>query len=421
MARTSLVEKTLAELQRLVRRPASGPGGGVKTIRIPSELVSDETDHLSLLADEVQIAEKLEAALVADLEFEHLRKPEEEIHRFIAECWTDRETDYVPVFIARYRREPSDHTCFMPVEHLVVEAPITVLGIRLVPVDDPSVPRDTAGRFALDKPVGCVACVTVRGTDHTRMAERARQIAEHALRVLRVALREDRGIHDWQLRFRLGMAYAFGDNASGWDSREDTAYELDLNGLDLDLIDRQPVSAMPVAPSSDIEKKADLALRWMERAWLTGEPLVALLFLFFALEALLGDKSKKLKAHDLVFRKTMLGHVVDGRFAHPNNAWLLYDKVRSGAVHGEDAPPVSWDIVTSLSWEVRTALNEYLKVASDQDFKKRGKLLTFLDKHPDRSQLIAWLRSNGGTIWTPYLDGLEGDGGDASTELHQEG
>jgi hypothetical protein len=42
-------------------------------------------------------------------------------------------------------------------------------------------------------------------------------------------------------------------------------------------------------------------LRWIERARFTGEPLIALLYLFFALEALLGDKPEGLKADDLAF------------------------------------------------------------------------------------------------------------------------
>jgi len=69
----------------------------------------------------------------------------------------------------------------------------------------------------LDPPVRCVVAVPVSGTSYKRMAERARADAERGLRVLRIALRESRGVHDDQLRFRLGEAYAFGDRLSGWD------------------------------------------------------------------------------------------------------------------------------------------------------------------------------------------------------------
>jgi hypothetical protein len=70
----------------------------------------------------------------------------------------------------------------------------------------------------------------------------------------------------------------------------------------LDVVAKQPVAAMPLEPSTDIDRKAGMALRWMEAASLSGDPLTALLFLFFALEALLGDKSEGLKAHGLARR-----------------------------------------------------------------------------------------------------------------------
>jgi len=228
---------------------------------------------------------------------------------------------------------------------------------------------------------------------------------------MRVALREHRGIHDWQLRFRLGISYAFDDNLSGWDTRDDEAYEVGLGKELIALAESQPISTMPTHPSTDIDRKADLALRWMERAWLTGEPLVALLYLFFALESLLGKRSERLKAHGLAFRRTMLSHIMEGHFTHPSTTWFLYDRVRSGAVHGDDAPDVEWKVVQSFAWDVRLALNQYLKVAHEQHFVRRGRLLNFLDTHAERLELIAWLRGAGGDVWTKYLDNLEGAAG----------
>ncbi len=204
------------------------------------------------------------------------------------------------------------------------------------------------------------------------------------------------------------MSYAFDDRLSGWGTRDDAAYDLGFGGDLITKAENQPVSRMPAHPATDIAKKADLALRWMERAWLTGEPLVALLYLFFALEAMLGDKSEKLKAHGLAFRQTMLSHVVDGNFPHPSGTWFLYDTVRSGAVHGEDAPDVEWKVVHSFAWDVRRTLNQYLTVAEKHKYARRARLLKFLDEHPDRPRLIAWLREGGGEIWTKFLDDLEG-------------
>jgi hypothetical protein len=374
--------------------------------RLPSELSVGEAQHIGLLADEVAAIERAKEALVDDLRFEHLRSVDDDVWYFVGECWVDRGTDHVPAFIERHAREPMDLVCYSPVEFLSVSSETEALGVHLLPLDDPRIP-ETGRRFKLEQPVGCVVAVDVRGTNYERMAERARAVASHTLRVLRIALREHLAIHDRQLRFRLGIAYAFADGGSGWKQREDAAYELEFGGELIDLVRSQPISTMSIEPSTDIEKKADLAMRWMERGWLAGEPLVALLYLFFALEALLGDTSEKLKAHGLAFRQAMLSGIVTGSFTHPNQTWFLYDEVRSGAVHGEDVAEVSWDVVQSFAWDVRRALNHYLTLARERGIGKRGRLLKVLDEHPDRPHLIAWLRQNGGCTWTRYLDKID--------------
>ena len=401
------VEEALAYLQRLIRRPPSDGGErAAMTRRLPLELTGGEAQHLGLLRDEVDAIEAVNAALLADLKFEHLRKPDDDVWQFVGECWADRATDHIPNFILQHSREPLDRVCFMPVEYLSVETATEVLGVRLLPTDNLEVPQ-VGPRMSLEKPIGCVAAVAVRGTNYGLMAGRARFLASHALRVMRIALREHRGIHDRQLRFRLSTSYAFDNSLSGWDTRDDAAYDLGFDGDLITLAENQPVSLMPAHPTTDIGKKADLALRWMERAWLVGDPLVALLYLFFTLEALLGDKSEGLKAHGLAFRQAMLSHIVEGNFPHPNGTWFLYDRVRSGAVHGEDAPDVDWRVVHSFAWDVRRTLNQYLTVAEEQRLAKRGRLLRFLDQHEDRPKLIAWLREGGGDVWTTFLDDLE--------------
>jgi len=48
---------------------------------------------------------------------------------------------------------------------------------------------------------------------------------------------------------------------------------------------------------------------WIDRSLVTPDQLVAMLFLFFALEAILGDKAEGLKSLGLAFRRSMLGHL----------------------------------------------------------------------------------------------------------------
>ena len=106
------------------------------------------------------------------------------------------------------------------------------------------------------------------------MADRARTLLAHALRVARVGLRDNNGMDGRQLRFRTGVAYSFSNNLAGWRSRSDIAYDLKLMPSSLDGINTRPVWSMPAIPMTDIQKKADLALRWMERSRFSGEPLI---------------------------------------------------------------------------------------------------------------------------------------------------
>lgn len=393
----------------------------MRTGRLPLELAGGEEQYLGLTADEEAAADQAAQALLADLRFEHVHDVGDVVWDFLCKCWVDKATDHVPAFLQSHACEVADHVCYIPVEFLSVTEEIEVLGIRLLRVDDARIPAPGPW-FNLDKPVGSVAAIDATGTSHERMAERARVQATHVLRLLRVALREHPAIHDRQLRFQLAIGHSFETGQqSGWTHRDDVAYELDLGGGGdlLGLVATQPIATMPLGPSTDVDKKADLALRWMERAWLSGDPLTALLFLFFALEALLGDKSEGLKAHGLAFRQTMLSHVLTGGFTHPNETWFLYDRVRSGAVHGEDVPDLSWETVHSFASVVRRALNQYLGLARQHDLAKRGRLLKMLDEHADRPLLIAWLRQGGGPVWTPYLDRIDPPGASSSSESRE--
>lgn len=403
------VQRTLTRLQQLIRRPTVEGGQAVLSHALPLRLTNRTVQGVSLLEDEAKAFMAVLLALDGDLRFEHLSNIEETAWEFVGDCWADRTTDHIPAFLDLHARDVFERVCFLPIEHLLVASVEDAVGIRLLPLNDPSLPQlPPSPRFSTAPPVGSFAASRVSGTHHGLMADRAQAIAGHALRVMRVALRRHQGINDKQLRFRLADWYVFDDGLFGWRTRGDVAYNLEFNHELVQLIEAQPAAQMKLDPKTDAMKKADLALRWIERSALDGEPLPALLFLFFALEALLGSKSEDKKAHLLAFRKTMLGHAVNGAFTHPHRSWLLYDQVRSYAVHGEDILKVDWDLVQSFAAEVRSTLEQYLTVCKAQDFGRRKRLLKYLDTHPDRPQLIAWLRENGGKSWPPYLDGLKG-------------
>jgi hypothetical protein len=92
---------------------------------------------------------------------------------------------------------------------------------------------------------------------------------------------------------------------------------------------------------------------------------------------------------------------------HPSRTYWLYEKVRSAAVHGSEPPEVSGDDVYRFAWDVREALDDYLRYGQDHGFMRQSQLVEALDHHPDRPRLIEWLRVNGGDLWTKYLDKID--------------
>jgi hypothetical protein len=403
MQGVAVVERTLRDLQALVRRtePIIAENYAMSR-RIPRDLATPDQRMLYLDRSELVAFEQTVAQVLADLRFEHLdKKGDEKVWRFVCQASLDPGPDFVPDFVGQHAKEPRERTCFFPIDHLTVEQPRTLAECVLLPVGDPQLPP-VAGAFELVPPVGAVAAVPVLGTHLGRMKDRAAKAVDHSLRVLRVALREHSWVRDEQLRFGRALGYSFGDGLVGWALRSDARIDLRLDDELEALVDSQPISTLGAEPANDIERKALLALRWIERGALTGDRLESLLFYFFALEALLGDRSEGLKARGLAFRRAMLNVAIRGHFADPNRVLLLYDEVRSAAVHGAEPPDVSRELASKFTWDVRRAVNEFLEFARREGLQRRGRVLKALDSHPEREELAAWLRTNGGENWADF-------------------
>ena len=375
--------------------------------KVPDDLATNAVKELGLDRGEYEALQEAKAVVLTELRFEHMddKDVDKAAWRFTCQSVLDRATDHVPKFVEEYAHEIIDTRCYVPVEYLRVDEERRVGDVRLLPIGADEIPP-TQHWFTLDKPVGCVAAIAVSGTSYKLMAARARESAEHALRLLRVALRAHPMIHHRQLRFRLGESYAFSEKLTGWQSRPDTAYEATYGGELVDVAEEQAVFSLPRLPKNRLERKADMAVRWIDRGMMATEPTVALLYYFFALEALLGDTSAKLKAPVLARRRVMLAAAMGSGFSHPTEMYFLYEKVRSAAVHGSEATEVSEDLAHQVGFDVRRALRQYLEFAAEREFTKQSQLVKALDEHPEHGDLIAWLRTNGGPIWTKYLDSL---------------
>lgn len=369
------VEKALASLQRRVRQVR-----GQRTDEWPAHVHQAYAGALRELS--------------ADLRFEHLEDVEECLKDFVERIHSAKGNgDSVGEFVLERSREVHEVTCYFTVEYLLLGEPLSIAGVRFLPSEDEGVPTNLAHGPEFPEAGGCVAAVVVLGTDYSKMSRRAATAAEHALRILRVALRENPGIHDRQLRFRLGRRYSFGEGVAGWSVRPDVSYPLHLTSAMVGSLGQSRLAKLPVTARTSIESKVSIALYWLERARLEADHLVALLFLLFALEALLGDASSGLKAGPLARRQMILSHLVSGSFRHPVVILTEYG-IRSHAVHGESRPDVDERKVQAVEWSVRDTLNEYLTLVEETGFTGRQQLVAFLDEHPIRLEVEAWLEDH---------------------------
>jgi len=400
----SSVEKALVNLQRAMRAPLDPDEPFVSVYRrvMPIRLQNRaDREMLALGAEEKRAVDMAVTALSEDLEFEHLEQAFDAVWEFAASAWRVSGVDHVPSFLAARRRDVLHETCFLTVQNLTVDGPWLFAGACFLPPDGPGAPP--ADPWLGPLATGCLVGVEVVGTSLRLMHARARDRAEHALRLLLLALRTR--VDDRQVRFQLGAQYSFGGPLSGFVRPAGEPIDLHLSAQFAGRLAAGPTSALPFAPADDVHRKADTAVRWVSRAVLADDPLVAVLFYFFALEALLGDKSEKLKAHTVAFRQMTLGHAVDGGFSHPETAWLLYDRVRSGAVHGEVPETVDPAAASRFCSTVCRTLDQYLTLAEREGIVRRGRLMAYLDGHADYDELREWLRAMAALHWDRFFAG----------------
>jgi hypothetical protein len=406
------VEKALAELQRLIRRPPpKDPPRTVMTWNVPEDLQREDLRSIGLFPDERRALERVRALIAQDLRFEYLKEREvdQATWRFVYDAHVQGDGDLIPKFVAEHSREPKQRTCFFPIELLSIKKEVALFGVRLLPPNAAEPPNTLFGPDPRATMAGVVA-VECTGTNYDNMSKRARVRAERALRLLRATMREHRFLPDFQLRFLLGDAMWFDDEAAGWTRDPGEGSELELDEELLRTATSQELAKLPEVPTNDVERRVDLALRWFERAQLAVDPMIELLYLFFALESILGDKSEGLKAPALAVRRAMLGLVTSGGFVHPARTYLLYDQVRSTAVHGEEPPEIDQDEVNQFAWDVRRALNEYIQFAREKGLTKRSKVRVALDRDERREGIVKALIEQDPKLWGRYLSTPSDDG-----------
>ncbi|WP_158220329.1 hypothetical protein, partial [Kineosporia sp. A_224] len=392
-------EAALRQVQSLFRR--ARPSGADSTGFVMSRGIGrpDGSIHILVRRDERDAVDQATKLLESDLRFEHLKKPEDEVWKFIGDCLADRTTNHVPLFVGRCEREVSSVECLLVVEDLTVESRTNVGAMTLIPSTDPIALGELAD-LALPRD-WCAALVVVRGTNSSRISERARMAVEKGLSALRAVYR--RRIQDGQLRFRLNAHMAFVGIGFGFHMPPNTAWGLNISSFS---VDPEDVSLFDLAikePACDLERALQSALEWMDRATFAGDPVVEVLFLCFALESLLGDKSDGLKAYNLAIRQALLSHLVNGHFPLPNRTLAIYEDVRSSAVHGGVVDGVTPELARKFQWSTVETIRDFVKYAETTGARKVSRLVRSLDESPDRALLLDWIREHGGEDWKSFF------------------
>ena len=391
---TQQLEKTLQQLQGLIRQRAPADVEYTSTFRVPADLAGSERRYYSLTRGQQLLFEEVKSQLVSDPRFEYLtdREAQSALRRFVVLCGQDRSVSQVPSFVASYGRQVISATCYIPVRYLRVTTTYQLKDVRLLPLADSDVPiwREPVGPEQDEW--SSVIAVPVAGTNYRTMEERARRRASTALAIVRTEMRRSNSFSPAQLRFSLDENFAFSTEATGWSRRPDAPIHAAICAARVEAWNSSRLTRLVEEPSNGLERQAQLAIVWINHAMLATDELVAMLDLFFALEALLGDTSEGIKSLNLAFRRTILGHLVSDEFPDPERLYYYYEDVRSAAVHGSIPPSVTWREVRSFMFDTIQVLNEYLEYAERNDLTRRSRLVRALRTHAEVPAVLEWLR-----------------------------
>jgi hypothetical protein len=360
--------------------------------KLPEDLATEDTKYITLHGVECELLDQLVAELAADLRFEHLQESEKVVLRFVAEASLQRSTNHVPGFLEQHARTIQQHTIVFTTHHLQIPERLEFAGVTLLPPGDELVPD--MPELAHEPNCGGYLMIPCQGTNSGLMADRARLIARRALALLRIGLQMEFTYHPRQLRFRLGDTYVIASKHVGWKQAEDIAYAAPLTREVFDRVTSKHVSGVPlVDQKKGLMKQAQLAVDWISRSLIAPEPLIAMLYQFFALEAMLGDTAERLKSHQLAFRRTMLGHLVSDGWPAPESIYALYDQVRSAAVHGSETPMISAKTASGFESDVIQAVEQCLTFAATHGLTTRAQVRRALTTHEDVRAVLEDLRA----------------------------
>lgn len=395
------VEKDLRKLVGLVRhQPADDRLVG--TFRVPQDFTDTLGIYISITPPIQERMNQVEHSLRDDLRFERLSQTQirESIQWLVCASLADRNSRPDEDFITRHASGIVEMSAWYSVTYLAVETPLAIGNVTIIPIEEEI--RKLIPDDVWDERTRSMAITPVVGTNEGKMIIRARQQVRSALTSLRAALPGKLNMFsDVQLRFDTGEACGWLNDERPWRwYRSSNHVDLTLPTVVIDHIDGDQLALKGI--SSRIAKQFEIAFGWLDRARMTDDMLIRLLFLFSALEAILGDMSEGLKAQRLAFTEALLTLTQEGSFPHPSRLYFLYNDVRSYAVHGNLTFDIDDNEVSALDRRVHNAIWHYLSIVRRERITSPKGFQDWLNHHDQAPELVEWLKTNDPDNWQDF-------------------
>jgi hypothetical protein len=395
-------EKALRKLLGMSRdKPRSSAETNI--FRVPNDLRQHfNGSHIAVSRPVLTQMNEVFLTIREDLRFEQLSDSQlkDSIRWLVSAKLAAHKGDLAVEFIAKFGGRLKERVVWFSIVHLAVENSFVVNDVTISPIGESI--RSKIPDEDWDSRTRSTATVSATGVDEGKMIVRARQSIREALSILRTELPFLLIMAaDEQLRFDTGLSCGFVDDSRPFVWNQ-LASNIDLT-LREDLIDRfdeDRLSLKSVGPG--IRKKLRISYGWLDRARATDDMPVRALFLFFALEAILGDKSAGRKSLRLAFIEALLSHVEEGSFRSPNKLHFMYDKLRSDAVHGTSNFDVDEAQVRELNDRVYVAVKHSISIVRREGIDSIKSLPYWFINHPETPDLLAWLREYSPDEWEAF-------------------
>ena len=315
----------------------------------------DPQPTLLITGDEYRAFEESLGRLVLEPELEHLdpQDIDSSLWDLICELFLQKDTfknaqkraERVRAYLETIAKPHSTFQVAFPIEHLRLEAPISISGVRMEHWG-----REKAREWSIyegadltdDFAGSTVAVVSVRAGTNNRAIERAKPLVDRALEALRFgyATSSRIRIRDSELIFRQGdkalVRQEDGARSHSWHLRFRPS-EVTLSPT---LVSRTVEYLQPLDRLASNEnlrlsfrKRFSLALHWISTAMTRDDYDEKLVDVCTALESMLTQRSDHRKGELIALRAMLLQCTLEGRFQDTLPILRLYE-IRSKIVHG---------------------------------------------------------------------------------------